>query len=354
MPIGLQGYFLPRLLPRIRSHRRWSLPWLVWKMQLQQPRRPVWCRVRILFGASDTLREVEVCWSFRTIGVLQDCKDNTEGDRCERCADGYEGDATRGTPYDCRRSEPTPVRNCAVQCHRHSDQCDESRCYVSVAELNNFPFAFTFLSLLLWFWHFWLPQSLMNQSMILPFLRLPLSLSLSVFQVIFHLLFSTLNLSSLFCALITVNEFRRQKFGSLQNGFSSQQNCQDNTEGDRCERCTYGYEGDARRGSPYDCQPIEEQPDCYSLCHGHSDECDSSGRCYVWHKLTICFFVPPMCTHHRWRYHDVYERFRTAETTQWETIANFAPRASMEMLELVEETIANVAPARKWLSFRKA
>jgi len=35
-------------------------------------------------------------------GQCLNCKDNTVGDRCEICAVGYYGDATVGTPNDCR------------------------------------------------------------------------------------------------------------------------------------------------------------------------------------------------------------------------------------------------------------
>ena len=35
-------------------------------------------------------------------GVCLNCQHNTEGERCERCATGYYGDSTAGTPNDCR------------------------------------------------------------------------------------------------------------------------------------------------------------------------------------------------------------------------------------------------------------
>ncbi|CAJ0569653.1 unnamed protein product, partial [Mesorhabditis spiculigera] len=54
--------------------------------------------------------------------------------------------------------------------------------------------------------------------------------------------------------------------------------CQHNTEGDRCERCKPGFVGDARRGTPFDCQPAATKPPCQ--CNNHSPRgCDSFGRC---------------------------------------------------------------------------
>ncbi|XP_061934457.1 basement membrane-specific heparan sulfate proteoglycan core protein isoform X42 [Apis cerana] len=41
-------------------------------------------------------------------GVCENCAHHTTGDFCDICESGYEGDATRGTPYDCTYSTERP------------------------------------------------------------------------------------------------------------------------------------------------------------------------------------------------------------------------------------------------------
>ncbi|XP_034609571.1 basement membrane-specific heparan sulfate proteoglycan core protein [Trachemys scripta elegans] len=51
------------------------------------------------------------------------------------------------------------------------------------------------------------------------------------------------------------------------------QNCQDKTEGTRCERCQPGYYGDAQRGTPADCQPCP--------CHGPYATSQATKTCFL-------------------------------------------------------------------------
>lgn len=67
-------------------------------------------------------------------------------------------------------------------------------------------------------------------------------------------------------------------------------NCQHNTEGDQCERCKPGFIGNARQGTPHDCQPAATRPPCN--CNNHSPRgCDSFGRCLVLPFFKFSFMV---------------------------------------------------------------
>jgi len=70
------------------------------------------------------------------------------------------------------------------------------------------------------------------------------------------------------------------------NGHSTQcsadgrcQNCQHNTAGYNCEYCTPGYQGNARAGTPYDCQPISTPPPSGRGCDPTGTYTDRDGRC---------------------------------------------------------------------------
>ncbi|XP_019626967.1 PREDICTED: basement membrane-specific heparan sulfate proteoglycan core protein-like isoform X3 [Branchiostoma belcheri] len=50
-------------------------------------------------------------------GTCSNCQHNTEGPRCQTCKPGYTGDATKG---------PTGCKSCLDNCNKHSSTCDKS------------------------------------------------------------------------------------------------------------------------------------------------------------------------------------------------------------------------------------
>ncbi|XP_078671504.1 uncharacterized protein LOC144911446 isoform X30 [Branchiostoma floridae x Branchiostoma belcheri] len=162
-------------------------------------------------------------------GKCLNCQHNTAGDRCESCAPGYEGDATRGTEQDCQ-----PIARC--NCNGHSNDCDSQGNCLNCQH-------------------------------------------------------NTMGVHCERCVPGYYGDPRRGTPGDCQalpacncyghsndcDQYGQCRNCQHNTVGSQCERCAPGFRGDARRGTPNDCQPI--RPDVACNCNGHSDQCDSYGQC---------------------------------------------------------------------------
>uniref|UniRef100_A0A3B5MY42 Laminin EGF-like domain-containing protein n=1 Tax=Xiphophorus couchianus TaxID=32473 RepID=A0A3B5MY42_9TELE len=53
-----------------------------------------------------------------------DCQDNTAGLSCERCKDGFYGDATQGAAGDCRPCNCNPIGSTSGDCDIDSGQCE--------------------------------------------------------------------------------------------------------------------------------------------------------------------------------------------------------------------------------------
>ncbi|XP_076684002.1 terribly reduced optic lobes isoform X2 [Andrena cerasifolii] len=62
-------------------------------------------------------------------GICENCAHHTTGDFCDVCEPRYEGDATRGTPYDCEYRDPEPGPPCSCNAAgSRSSQCIGERC----------------------------------------------------------------------------------------------------------------------------------------------------------------------------------------------------------------------------------
>eukprot|EP00058_Branchiostoma_floridae_P015809 XP_002601297.1 hypothetical protein BRAFLDRAFT_81337 [Branchiostoma floridae] len=162
-------------------------------------------------------------------GKCVNCQDNTEGDKCEKCAKGWWGDPTTGS----KKCLKCVCNNHAADCEKANGKCiscqDNTQGFFCDQCLPGFTGTATDGK----------PDSCRAASC----------------DVLCYKHSTTCNLATGKCA-----------------------NCQHNTEGDRCEKCKTGFTGNPTTGSATACTAGGGATTCATLCYGHSTTCNLAAK----------------------------------------------------------------------------
>lgn len=187
-------------------------------------------------------------------GICIRCEHNTYGDKCQYCKEGFIGDATRGTPFDClpigyvrtTTPEPEPLIQNDCFCNNHSIDCTCSG-YCLRCEHNTYGDKCQYC----------LPGFIGDATRGTPYdctTGIPTT-TIAPEPLIANDCFCNNHSLECTCSGVCIK-------------------CEHNTKGKQCEMCLDDFIGDATKGTPFDCLPAFtpsnlEMPSESNKCNTH-------------------------------------------------------------------------------------
>ncbi|CAH1253952.1 LAMA1 [Branchiostoma lanceolatum] len=218
-------------------------------------------------------------------GKCLNCGHNTEGEKCEKCRPGFRGDATKGTAKDCQPSSTGPTKTCNT-CNGHSTTCDATGKCVNCKDNTE---GTKCEKCVKGFWSdptggkSCLPCACNNHAddckkangECIGCKHNTQGFFCNQCLPGFMGTATTGKADSCKAASCPVLCNKHSTTCTLATGKCT--NCQHNTMGDRCEKCKPGFTGNPTTGSATACT-AGATTNCAALCYGHSTTCNVAAQ----------------------------------------------------------------------------